>query len=225
MAELSNYIIEFHENTESITPIIIDEVGAQKILQNITKVDLANLSEYAVDTNLGITIYSIPEDRKLFDIATVLKFIKDVSLIPYEKRHVYILQDIDTASPEAMNALLKTLEECPKYAAIILVVTDPNSLILTIHSRCINYFELRSSEPISSELTNSLRAFAQGNPISFIQYLHKEKIEKESALSILRAYLPYADRETLKKIEWAIIQIRSWFDNPKNLLETVFLCG
>jgi hypothetical protein len=54
-----------------------------------------------------------------------------------------------------------------------------------------------------------LRAFAQGNPISFIQYLHKEKIEKESALSILRAYLPYADRETLKKIEWAIIQIRS----------------
>ena len=209
MSQLSNYIIEFHEKSESLTPIIIDELGAEQLLQGITNVDLISISEYALDTTLGISLYSIPEDKKLFDIATVLRFIKDVSLIPYEKRHIYILHGIDTASPEAMNALLKTLEECPKYAAIMLVVTDPNSLLLTIHSRSINYFELRNSEPISREIQDSLKRFSLGQPTDFVRYLHKEKIEKEMAISILRAYLPYSDSTTLTKIEWGIIQIRN----------------
>jgi DNA polymerase III subunit delta' len=64
----------------------------------------------------------------------------DISEIPYEKKHIYILRDFDEATREAMNATLKILEEPPEYAIIALVVKNPESLLETIHSRTLNLF-------------------------------------------------------------------------------------
>ena len=38
---------------------------------------------------------------------------------------------------EAQNCLLKTLEEPPEYATIILISSNENKLLNTIRSRCI----------------------------------------------------------------------------------------
>ena len=48
---------------------------------------------------------------------------------------VAIIEDIDRLSEQATNALLKTLEEPPRYARIILTAQDINKVLPTIQSR------------------------------------------------------------------------------------------
>ena len=51
-------------------------------------------------------------------------------------KKVYIINNSDLMTVEAQNCLLKTLEEPPEYAAIILVLSNENKLLSTIKSRC-----------------------------------------------------------------------------------------
>ena len=61
----------------------------------------------------------------------------DLSLRPVEGRYrVAILDQFETATTEAQNALLKTLEEPPDYAVLIVLTADPELLLPTIVSRC-----------------------------------------------------------------------------------------
>ncbi len=63
----------------------------------------------------------------------------DLSLSPYEgRRRIAVLLDFDTATTEAANALLKTLEEPPARAILILTATDASLLLPTVVSRCQN---------------------------------------------------------------------------------------
>ncbi len=61
---------------------------------------------------------------------------------PYEqRRRILIVDNADLLSSheEAANALLKTLEEPPSRATIILITTESESLLPTIRSRCQTY--------------------------------------------------------------------------------------
>ena len=51
-------------------------------------------------------------------------------------RKVYIINDSDKMTKEAQNALLKTLEEPPKFVVIILIGSNEDSFLVTIKSRC-----------------------------------------------------------------------------------------
>lgn len=62
---------------------------------------------------------------------------REASLAPYEGRYrVLILRRIDQASNEAANSLLKTLEEPPAHVVLALTAVHPESLPLTVVSRC-----------------------------------------------------------------------------------------
>jgi DNA polymerase III subunit delta' len=61
----------------------------------------------------------------------------DLSLSPYRGRwRACIITDFQLATTEAANALLKTLEEPPAHAMLILTATDASLLLPTIVSRC-----------------------------------------------------------------------------------------
>jgi DNA polymerase III subunit delta' len=69
-------------------------------------------------------------------IGTVREWQRDISLRPYEaERRIFILHDAERLNEEASNAMLKTLEEPPPYATIILVANS-TELLPTIVSRC-----------------------------------------------------------------------------------------
>ncbi len=55
------------------------------------------------------------------------------------KYKVYIIDEVHMLTPEAFNALLKTLEEPPKHAIFILATTEPQKLPATILSRCLRF--------------------------------------------------------------------------------------
>ena len=62
---------------------------------------------------------------------------KDLSYLPFEgKVKTVIIDDADNMLPPAQNCLLKTLEEPPEKAVIILVTANPAKLLTTIRSRC-----------------------------------------------------------------------------------------
>lgn len=59
-----------------------------------------------------------------------------IAMKPYEARHrIAIFDDFDHAQPRAQDALLKTLEEPPPYAVLILLATSLESILPTITSR------------------------------------------------------------------------------------------
>jgi DNA polymerase-3 subunit delta' len=70
-------------------------------------------------------------------IDTVREWQSDISLRPYEgRRRVLILHDAERLNDAAANAMLKTLEEPPPYATIVLVANTAGDLLPTIVSRC-----------------------------------------------------------------------------------------
>jgi DNA polymerase-3 subunit delta' len=70
-------------------------------------------------------------------IEPIRQLIYDLSLRPIEaKRRVARLLRFDAANDEAMNAFLKTLEEPPGNAVIVLTAESADDLLPTIVSRC-----------------------------------------------------------------------------------------
>ncbi|HEY1014364.1 MAG TPA: DNA polymerase III subunit delta' [Herpetosiphonaceae bacterium] len=70
-------------------------------------------------------------------IDAVREFQADIHLRPYEgRRRVLILHDAEALTEQAANALLKTLEEPPPFATLILVAHGAGDLLPTIVSRC-----------------------------------------------------------------------------------------
>ena len=60
----------------------------------------------------------------------------DISLRPYGRRKIAILDDADTLNKEGANCLLKTLEEPPPDSVLILIGTNLQGQLPTIRSRC-----------------------------------------------------------------------------------------
>ena len=75
--------------------------------------------------------------QKELKIDTVREWQRDMILKPYEGRQrVFILHDAEKLNEAASNAMLKTLEEPPPYATLILVAHTAGNLLPTVVSRC-----------------------------------------------------------------------------------------
>lgn len=63
-------------------------------------------------------------------------------------KKIYIINNSENMTKEAQNSLLKTLEEPPEYAIIILITRNENLLLNTIKSRCIkiSFIKLTDNE-------------------------------------------------------------------------------
>lgn len=62
---------------------------------------------------------------------------QEVTLRPYEgRRKVFILDQAETMTEQAQNALLKTLEEPPGRAVLVLIAPEVSALLPTLASRC-----------------------------------------------------------------------------------------
>lgn len=62
----------------------------------------------------------------------------DIMVKPYNSRYkIYIIDEAEKLTEQAQNALLKTIEEPPEYAVIILLANNINSILSTILSRCV----------------------------------------------------------------------------------------
>lgn len=82
-------------------------------------------------------VVTIEPDGARIKIDQVRALQRDLSLSPYKGRwRVCIITEFHLATTEAANALLKTLEEPPAHAVLLLTARDASLLVPTIVSRC-----------------------------------------------------------------------------------------
>ncbi len=114
-----------------------------------------------------------PNTISVEDIRTQIN--GDIMIRPYSSPYkIYIVDEAEKLSVQAQNALLKTIEEPPVYAVLLLLTTNAGMLLQTIRSRCV-ILELKpvSSPMVKNYLMEQLEvpeyhadictAFAQGN--------------------------------------------------------------
>ena len=64
--------------------------------------------------------------------------VEDMLVRPYAGAYkIYLIEEADRMTPEAQNALLKTLEEPPEYGMILLIASREEGFLPTILSRCV----------------------------------------------------------------------------------------
>lgn len=76
-------------------------------------------------------------NRGINEIKDLIEKVKYATILGRYK--VYIIDEVHMLTPEAFNALLKTLEEPPEHVIFILATTEPHKVLPTILSRCQRY--------------------------------------------------------------------------------------
>ena len=92
----------------------------------------------------------------------------DLHLRPFEaERRVYIIERADSMNPDAADALLKSLEEPPAYATVVLLADRVALLPETIRSRCqLVAFRRLSRAAVSGWLGESLDDEAEAEQLA-----------------------------------------------------------
>lgn len=66
------------------------------------------------------------------------QLINTIDIKPYKGKYkIYIIPDAELLNVQAQNAMLKTIEEPPAYAVILLLTTNLDKLLETVKSRCL----------------------------------------------------------------------------------------
>ncbi len=91
-------------------------------------------------------------------VEEIREMLEKVNYPPQQAKYkVYIIDEVHMLSNAAFNALLKTLEEPPKYMVFILATTEPQKLPATILSRCQRFdFGRISKDDIAGRLKKAL---------------------------------------------------------------------
>lgn len=111
--------------------------------------DCASCRRVGRGTHPDVTLYDLERQQQAAEksptgknlsltIQTVRQITSSIALRPMEARYrVVIVDDVETMQETAQEAFLKTLEEPPGYAVILLLTTDADLLLETIRSRAM----------------------------------------------------------------------------------------
>lgn len=141
----------------------------------------------------------------------------DIAIKPYSSpRKIYIMNEAEKMTVQAQNALLKTLEEPPEYAVILLLTTNVDALLPTILSRCV----VLNMKPVADNLVKDFlmkelqipdykakvcTSFARGNIGKAKMLASSEEFDniREEAVTLLK----YIDEMEISEITAAIKKI------------------
>lgn len=93
----------------------------------------------ALSDNHPDIIYLTHEKPGIISVDDIRRQVNsDVDIKPYKsEKKIYVISEAEKMTPQAQNALLKTLEEPPSYAVIILLTANIDALLSTIISRAV----------------------------------------------------------------------------------------
>lgn len=142
-------------------------------------------------------------------IETLRDVMRRLSLKPYDARYrIAIVPNFEKARGQAQDAILKTLEEPPPYAVLILLANSTESTLATIQSRCQTiYLRPVAADVVQATLTErfgtvdekaALLARLCGGRIGWaISAAHDEAVmqQRAQALDLLENALTQTRRE------------------------------
>ena len=156
-----------------------------------------------------------------------------IMIKPYQGPYkVYIIPQADMMTPQAQNALLKTIEEPPEYAVIMLLTENADTLLSTINSRCV-MLKLRNIKDtlIKKYLMETMQvpdykadmctAFAQGNMGRAIMLANSEHFNeiRDEAVQLLK----YINEMELSEIVQAVSRITAYKLEINDYLDIIMI--
>lgn len=155
----------------------------------------------ALNRNHPDIIYVEHEKPNVISVDNIRQQINgDIAIKPYSGvRKLYIIDEAEKMNVQAQNALLKTLEEPPEYAVIILLTTRADAMLQTILSRCI----VLNTKPVHEEMIKNYlmqrvqipdyraavcASFARGNVGRAVELASNEEFDhlKTSVISTMK---------------------------------------
>lgn len=154
---------------------------------------------------------------------------EDIALKPYSSPYkIYIVDEAEKMNMQAQNALLKTIEEPPAYAVLLLLTNNADSFLPTILSRCVRLNIQSVPDSLIRKLLIEEKkvpdyqaevcvAFAQGNVGKAIQLAASEDFNemKNSALQLIKRLDEielYEMTQAIKQITEYKLEITDYFD-------------
>jgi DNA polymerase III delta prime subunit len=170
-----------------------------EIVNSQTNKDFGKVKD--LSEKADIKIVELKEDEKTIGISQTREGVKFLQERPfsYEKKFLIIL-DAEKLTVQAQNSLLKTLEEPPLYALILLSSKTRNSLLETVVSRCRMLPVKKDRECLVVENSNSLEKILKmdfGKRLEIASEISKE--EKETILELLECWVEEGRELILKK--------------------------
>ncbi|MDF2613831.1 MAG: holB [Clostridia bacterium] len=112
---------------------------------------------HMIETGNHPDLITIEKDTKVTKIENIRNnIVREMDTKPYQSDHkIIVVKAADTITIEGQNAMLKTIEDPPKYGIIILICENTARLLPTIKSRCITVrFNPLSKNEIEYYLNN-----------------------------------------------------------------------
>ena len=156
------------------------------------------------------------------------RLVADVRTQPYQSAYkVYVIEDADLMTPEAQNALLKTLEEPPAYAVIILLATTGTGFLPTVLSRVITIrFQPLPAEVITQALADRLKMSPEQAAVTAAlsrgSLGYALKLAGSQAFNTMRAELNTILAELPHMNPVQVLSLADFFDRYKDQQDTVF---
>ena len=184
------------------------------------------------DTNNNPDFKIIKPDGNSIKIEQIREIQDKIAEKPIiSNKKAYIIDDADKMTQEAQNCLLKTLEEPPEYATIILIGSNETAFLSTIKSRCIIlHFEkikdeeiakfIREKYQIEIDNQNLLKA-AQGSIGKAIQL--KEDEEIYSKIDEIISNLENADNIDILKMAEIIYKSKDKINDILEYMNIIFI--
>lgn len=191
-----------------------------------------------------LTILEAAQEGGTLKIDDVRDLQQVLSLRPYEaRRRVALLRRFNEATPQAMDALLKTLEEPAPNTVLLLTADSPDALLPTIVSRCqpIHLRPLpietvraalereRSVDPDAARMLAQLSGGRIGWALSACDN-PAERATRDDAITLLAAALEGTRRERFALVEKLALDkvgLLTWLDIWQGYWRDVVLaaCG
>ncbi|HHX76121.1 MAG TPA: DNA polymerase III subunit gamma/tau, partial [Acholeplasmataceae bacterium] len=124
---------------------VSEPCGQCDVCLGVDRGDVPDIIEIDAASNNGVD--------EIRDLRDKVKYAPSIG-----KYKVYIIDEVHMLTQAAFNALLKTLEEPPKYVVFILATTEPHKVPSTILSRC-QRFDFKNIE--MSDIESNLRKIIQ----------------------------------------------------------------
>lgn len=131
-----------------------------------------------------LTLIEPEEGAKSLSAQTIRdRLVSDVTILPYKgDRKAYVVDRADLMTPEAQNALLKTIEEPPAGITILLLCQSASSLLPTVLSRCVRL----SMAPLASSVIEKVLTQKGADPSRAASLAALSQGSLGSALALLK---------------------------------------
>lgn len=171
--------------------------------------------------------YIVEAEGTSISVDEIRRMQHDISIRPmYSAKKVYLIAEGDKMTVQAQNCLLKTLEEPPGYAVIILTATNSNSLLETIRSRSILYnFKKNTDEELKTCILNTkgdqlpdvdfIVSYAEGVPGKAFKLIESEdfRLNRDKAVEVILRL------RSSKLIE--VFEVYDFFEENKDNIDSI----